>query len=278
MPVRRYGEFAGKLAFASTGGSATNYLTTRTFPSGGRTILMPVMSATTVGDKERCLFYQASGGGLYIQLGDLSWVTLNADLGWLCSSERFEDATPVFLSGGPIGQTLEIQTPNGRTKVWYTVDNPSPLLTVNEASGALCTFAPLAITPSLAELRRSGGQGADLVDANLNGAVLNGIDLTEANLSGAGLAQASCVATIFKRAKLKKAVLTDIRLDQAVLDNADLTGADLRATRWGRPASAQGIVLADCKAVGAVLGQADKPLNCRRAVLTGGDFRGADLS
>jgi len=61
------------------------------------------------------------------------------------------------------------------------------------------------------------------------------------------------------------------------LDRADMTGAILGPPSWGAPVSATGLILTQCKAVGAVLGGQASPLDCTQATLSGGDFSGANL-
>ncbi len=70
---------------------------------------------------------------------------------------------------------------------------------------------------------RANLHGADLTDANLNGADLRWADLTDANLNGADLRWAD-----LRGADLRGAYLNEANLSWADLRGANLNGADLR--------------------------------------------------
>ena len=75
--------------------------------------------------------------------------------------------------------------------------------------------------------------GADLREANLNGADLSGAKLREANLSGAKLNGANLLKVDLREANLsganlREADLTEVNLSWADLGKADLKGAVLR--------------------------------------------------
>ncbi len=273
-----YGVFAGKLVFGSTGASAAVYLTTGSYDH--RSKKLPVMQATSVTEQEVCLLYAASGDGgrYYLQTGSLLWVTLHTSLGWLILTEDFQAAVPIELGGSTPGQELRVVTDSGSYKVYYTVGTASPLLTINESASALDRFALEQRTASLAGLHSDGGHGADLANVNFAGADLSGIDFTGADLTGANLTDAVCTGTGFDEAILAEAVMSGLTADGASFDQADCSHAVLDGTAWGKPASARGIILTGCSAVGAVLGDPDAALRCDGAILTGGDFSNADLT
>ncbi|HAL91412.1 MAG TPA: hypothetical protein DCM68_00065 [Verrucomicrobia bacterium] len=114
----------------------------------------------------------------------------------------------------------------------------------------------------------SGGEQADLSDANLSDARLNGVNLSRANLIGADLSEADLGGADLHEAdlsdvKLKKANLSEANLNDAVLFRADLGEANLRDANLFRTD------LKDAKLRGADLSGAD---------LSEADLRGADLN
>ncbi len=297
------GRFAGKMAFGSTqSGGKSFYLTTRTrkqspsegsdsqlpviepadlpdLPDQDACMSLPVMSATALTDREKCIIYVQDDGSMRIQLASLLWVTLYAPLGWLCLSPDFTEAVAFVLGGSPPGRQLQVRTDNGLATVYYTVNTPSPLLTINGGGDALNTFAPVAVTPSLDQiLADKACPNGDLTNVDLHGLDLSGVNFTGARFQGANL-----TGTVLNKTTLTKAVfdsktlLLGINCDGAVLDQADFTGANLDKVAWGTPASAQGIVLAGCSARDAVLGGQMDPLDCTNANISNGDFRGANM-
>lgn len=109
------------------------------------------------------------------------------------------------------------------------------------------------LKPDAAHLREPGMGGADLHDADLEGAVLRGAslpgrDLREAHLNGADLAGAD---------------LRDADLTGADLNGADLRGADLRGANLSRA---------------ELNGSRLRGARLSRALLHGAEFKGADLA
>ncbi|MDQ3933403.1 MAG: pentapeptide repeat-containing protein [Actinomycetota bacterium] len=269
------GRFAGKVAFGSTTGG--RYVTA--WSPRAQAEQFPAMAATAVGDVERCILYAQGDGTFRIQLGNRLWIGFKESLGWLLLTADPAQAVPVLLGGNPLGQRLQVKTPDGPATVVYEVGGQSPILTVNSSNQTLDAFAPVQVTPSLdAILQAKGCPGGDLSDVYLAGD-LAGIDLSKAVLTRARLdGVAFGAGAKLTGAKLQGATLTGVTCNGAVLDEADLTGATLDGVAWGVPASASGIVLTGCSARGAALGGEHKPgLNCAGANLGVGDFTGADL-
>jgi uncharacterized protein YjbI with pentapeptide repeats len=279
------GRFAGKVAFGSTTGS--RYLTTWSPRAdselaaalGGERKQLPAMAATSVTQGERCILYTQGDGTLRVQLGSLLWVALEESLSWLVLTVDPAQAVPVVLGGNPLGREMRVRTPDGLAPVVYTVDDPSPILTVDANDKTPDAFAPLQVTPSLdAILQSKSCRDGDLADVALSGD-LSGVDFGGAVLSGATLDGVTFgPGTKLAGAKLQRAKLSRVTCDGAVLDRADLSGATLDDVAWGVPASAKEIVLTGCSARRAKLGGDRKPgLNCTGANLGTGDFTGADL-
>jgi uncharacterized protein YjbI with pentapeptide repeats len=272
------GTFAGKSAFGSTPAGTKFYLTQMDFGSGPNLIRVPAMAARSMGDQERCILYSRADGSLRIQLASLLWISFLADLGLLMLTANPGDAVAIRFSSDGAGQGWEVLTPEGWKRVYYTVNNPSPILSINGEAGVPDVFAPVAITPSLEAIRSAkNGAGADLrwvalQDENLDGIDFTGADFSNGNLEGATFANATLTGAKFIQASLAR-----MRCDGATLDRAVMTGAGLDGTSWGSPKSAVGIVLTGCSARDAVLGGQGKPLSCTDANLARGDFRGANL-
>jgi|GEM_PF-5468010 len=273
-----YGRFAGKTAFGSTQGGTTYFLTTWARKSNNNTLYLPAMMATQATATERCILYDQGDGTLRIQLPSLLWISLDPGLGWLLLTADFAQAARFTLGGNPLGQTWQVQTANGPATVYYTVNNPSPILTINDGPGAASSFAPKMITPSLDQISQSkSGQGLDFQLVRLAGQSLNGIDLTGADFSQGDLTGSSLTGSTLTRAIFHQCTLTGITCDQATLDQADFTQANLAGVAWGSPASAKGLILTRASAAGATLGGQAKPLDCTGANLSLADLRGADL-
>jgi uncharacterized protein YjbI with pentapeptide repeats len=274
-----YGTFAGKTTFGSAAPGRSFYLTSWVLKDGAATLRLPAMLATSAGEVETCLLYEQAGGALKIQLGDLYWISLDENLGWLMLTAEFTGAAAFTLSGSPLGQIWEVHTTTGPKRVVYTVNNASPILTVNASTGDLDRFVPLSITPSLEEIRRTRKAiSRDLRSVNLAGEDLSDVDFTQAKAAesvwrGATLARATLIETDFS-----SATLHGIRCDDATLDRAILAKARLEYTTWGKPKSAVRIVLTGCFARNAVLGGHTRQLDFTEANLAGGDFRQANLS
>lgn len=248
-----YGEFAGKLIFGSTGAGTTHYLTI--FETGKSSPVL-AMRAKASTDATECIFYAADqNGGVYMQMAN-GWVILDDDLGWLMLSEDFAQAATLYLDGSPNGQILQIlNKQKQKCQVYYTVDNASPLLTINSGESQ---FAPTVITPSLKEIRAKGGwPQANFENVNLTGQDLSKLDFSNANFI--------------------KAILTDVNCDGATLDHADLSYSTLGQTNWGSPKSAKSVILSNCLARGATLNASENRIDFSLATLTGADFTGAHL-
>ncbi len=290
-----YGEFGGKIVFGSTqAGVGPYYLTTQKFkgditeehplaPLGDRIhssgLFLPTMSALAATENERCMFYAQSGGGYYMQMASLLWVTLDTSLGWLLLTEDFSEAVIIELSGVPFASTMQVRTADGPKTVYYMVDNPSPILTINSSSNASTVFAPQVATPSLGTMQNSkNGKGVDLLNVNLSDQSMAGIDFTGADFTQADLTTSALDGTMLTSAVFAQAVLTGFTCDGAILDQAKFNNAIMEGVKWGMPKSAVQIDFTGCKAKGAILGNADTELDCTQAILTSGDFRGADLT
>jgi hypothetical protein len=272
------GNFAGKVVFGSSTAKPgpVSYLTTIKFKRPGKDPLqLPAMAATAITPTERCILYARADGTIALQLGGLLWVAFDEDLGWLVTTPYSTNAASLTLGGSPWGQSWQIATSKGLQPVFYTVGGPDPLLTIN---GGTAEFAPRVVTPSLAAIVQSHScPNADLADVDLRGVHLSGIDFSSAVLARTQLDGASLGCT-FTHAVFDEATVGSATFNGAVLDSASFIGATLIGAAWGTPKSATRIVLTDCHAAGATLGQQSPPLlDCSNAILSGGDFRGANL-
>jgi uncharacterized protein YjbI with pentapeptide repeats len=267
--------FAGKTVFGSTEGGW--YLTTWTAPGVSKRQL-PAMAAKAATAKERCILYAGTDGALRIQLASLLWVTLNEDLGWLMLSADPAEAAAFTLAGTPPGQTWQVRISGGWAKIYYTVNNPSPILTTGE--GGLYAFAPIVVTPPLdAIVAAKACRDGDLAHVSLQGQNVTGVDFTGAVFASATLDGATFTGTTLTRAVLDRATVGSARFDGAVLDSSSFQGADLTDSAWGSPKSARRVVLTGCHARRATLGGQQPPkLDCTEASLATGDFRGANLT
>ncbi len=133
-----------------------------------------------------------------------------------------------------------------------------------------------------AELWDANLEGANLRDADLQGAKLGGADLQgafllEADLQGANLGHADLQGAVLWRAELQRADLRDAELQGVDLRDTDLQGVGLRgADLQGvdlRGADLQGVDLRDTDLQEAKLGLAD----LQRAKLGGADLKRANL-
>ncbi|HEY2578992.1 MAG TPA: pentapeptide repeat-containing protein [Streptosporangiaceae bacterium] len=271
------GQFAGKTAFGSSQGGAAVYLTTLTIKNSP--LELPAMSATGITGKERCILYARPGGSLRIQMGEnLLWIGFLADLGWLVLTADAGQAVDLVLAGNPPGQRWQVHTPDGLATVMYTLNYPTPILTINSGPDSFDTFEPHVVTPSLDQIRQAKVcRDGDLRSVYLAGQDMSGVDFTGASFTAANLAGAVLDKATLTRTGFQGATLTGVRLDGAVLEQADLSGAKLNGTAWGSPAQARRIVLTNCSARGATLGGQPAPLDCTGANLASGDFTGADL-
>jgi uncharacterized protein YjbI with pentapeptide repeats len=106
-----------------------------------------------------------------------------------------------------------------------------------------------------------------MVRSDLQGAILNGLELTGANLTGAKLSRARLSGSELSHAKLDGAVLNNTYLEGATLDHASLAGASL--TQVEAPAAS----FANANLEGAQLAEA----NLRAASFLGARLIGSDL-
>ncbi|MBO0902172.1 pentapeptide repeat-containing protein [Jiella sonneratiae] len=276
------GSFAGKSDFASVGFSPTYHLSYRAFKlSNDRDILLPAMNASAAGPLTRVSFYEIAGkaGSYRGRMANGRWIAFDRSTGlnWLTLAAELDAAIAITPDlSGQGGWKVDVG--DGPQDVYYSVEQFAPILTLNPSESAGTVFAATVVTPSLATMRANGGRNADLSGVILDGADLSGIDFTGADFSQASLDGATCTATVFKSCRFEAASWGSATADAAVLDAADFTGADLSGAAWGRPASATGIVLTNCRAGGARLGDKSAALAMAGANLTGGDFTGADLS
>lgn len=280
MPSK--GPFAGKRVFASSAVAKRLYLSYQEFNlPGGRQIFLPAMNQTGVTDESYLTLYAAGSAAdtFYCQMANGQWIAFDASIGlnWLTLSS--DPAEAIAVSFQSSGQTLIWKTDVGKglEQIYYSIEAFAPILTLNPSASGGTLFAPTVITPSLAEIQQKGGRGANLTSVNLEGADLNGIDFTGANFSGARLDGAICRGTVFTSAKCSKVTWGSAVADDAIFDAADFSGADLNGAAWGTPASAKGIDLTGCQAIGAVLGSEGGSLQMAAAKLGQGVFIGADL-
>lgn len=275
--------FAGKVAFASTGGSSPFYLTQKEIKNNTGVIRLPAMSGRSLGDPQRIILYAQSDGTMRIQMPSLLWIALERDPDWLVLSENAADAVPIRLFGSPAGERWYVQlSGSDLRRVYYSLNQASPILGVMRAAGetreGFDTFAPTVITKSLQEMQSTkDAREADLRFVDLSGERLDEITFYGANFSGGRLDGATFAQADLRTAKFVGSSLKGIRCDGARLDGADMTRAKLDGTSWGSPLRALSIVLTGCSARDAVLGGQASPLDCSNANLAGGDFRGANL-
>jgi uncharacterized protein YjbI with pentapeptide repeats len=123
------------------------------------------------------------------------------------------------------------------------------------------------------DLRGAGLSRADLSDADLKGSNLNEVNLNEAFLNGTDLSEAKLRGANLNKANLKGAKLKRTKLSMARLSRADLTGANLtRANLNGSVITEAGLSkskMIKAELRGAKLNQAD---------LSHADLSAADLS
>jgi uncharacterized protein YjbI with pentapeptide repeats len=272
--------FAGKTAFASVGMAVPAYLAVLARKDGGKgpTLYFPALLGSGQPGEFACLLYAAADGTLRIQLPNLMWIAHDVTLGNLYLTVDLAQAAVVTLSGAPAGRGWQIASNAGPLTVGYYPDTTPPVLTTNSAEGFQPAFEPTVVTPSAADIVKAGAcPGADLANAVLDGLSLAGADLTRANFTGASVICGDLSGCTLTSAAFQGATLTGVGFAGAVLDRADMTRALLGAPSWGAPVSAKGLILTQCRAVGAVLGGQAQPLDCTGATLSGGDFTGAKL-
>ncbi len=139
-----------------------------------------------------------------------------------------------------------------------------------------------------ANLRRADLSGAKLRSANLSGADLSGADLRRAKLSYANLSDAELSYANLSDAELRSAKLSDAKLSDADLSGANLRSADLsdadlrRADLSGadlRRADLRRANLSNAKLIDADLSNANlSNANLSNANLSDANLSGADLS
>lgn len=267
--------FAGKLAYAGTG-VVTTWLDVVERRGGGETVYLPMMTGRGKATDFPAIVYRHPDGDFRVQLRNLMWIALNP-LGYLQLAANRVDAARLRLSGSPLGAGWEVAANDGYLPVGYYPDVAEPVLTTN-LDGGTTLFSPALITPSTAEVVKAGrAQGADFTHVHLDGAEIPDVDLTGAHFDGGSLVGARLPGCTLTGATFVKADLGGVVFDRARLDGADMTRVRLAAPSWGSPLSARKIVLAECRAAGAMLGDRKNKLDCSEAILTQGDFTGADL-
>lgn len=277
--MKQYGEFSGKWAFASTNSVGPFfYMTSKEFPSDDTDYILPAMASPVLSSSEICTAYKTVGG-YYLQMGNKMWLTLYEKLGLIYLTSNIEEARIVKFDLSE-GQTeLQVQTKSGFKTVYYTVDNPSPILSVNSSSQALKVFQLTQITPPLSQVRANKGcPKGNFIQVNLVGENLSQLNLVETDFTEADLTECSFASTDLSKATMVSTRLTGVDFDNAVLDYTNLSGCNLDKTNWGIPKSAKGLNLSKCMAVMAVLGNKGVPLNCSSSILTGGNFFRAELT
>jgi hypothetical protein len=147
--------------------------------------------------------------------------------------------------------TLEEVSPEERTKIVLSLieDHPEGTLVLPERNGVKAFLAHLDLSkPTLGKLRsqfegecpswwNDKANEPDIIEANLEGALmafanLQGAYLLGVNLKGAYLTGADLKETVLIDAILQDANLTGADLDQAELTGADLQMADLRGANF----------------------------------------------
>ena len=277
------GTFAGKMVFGSVpGGGKVYYLTTyrrRDHGAQRAELLLLGMAAASAGLDERFILYKQPGGELHMQTAEGLWVALHESLGWLMPTKELSQAADCRLTGSPVGQVWEVKKGTEWARVSYSLDQASPLVTINDAPGALKDFAPTEVAPGLDTIRAAKQcREGDLRHVTLAQEDLSGIDFTEAHFEGSDLTGVVFDRAILTQAHFGDAALSGISCNDATLDEADFSEAHLEGVSWGKAKRAQKVVLTDCHARGATLGGKDHHLDCTGADLTSGDFRDADLT
>ncbi|MFT4255341.1 MAG: pentapeptide repeat-containing protein [Caulobacter sp.] len=266
--------FAGKIAYARTGQSPAwlDFVERR---DGNERLYLPIMAGKGQASGFPATVYGLPDGTFRIQMRNRMWIA-RTPLSIMQLLPDIADAAVLRLAGSPLGQSWEVQTPAGFVPLGYDPDLAEPLLTTSFPGPS--SFAPALVTPSLAELAKTrGAPGADFTYVRLDGAEFPEADLAGAHFDGASLLGAKLAGCALSKATFVGADLGGVVFDRATLDGADMTRARLAAPSWGAPQSARKIVLAECKASGAVLGGQKDKLDCAEAILTDGDFTGADL-
>jgi hypothetical protein len=221
------GTFAGKTAFASTG-APLRYVTEFEFASGAATIRVPAMSGKVLDPAQRLILYADSDGNTRIQMPSGLWITFHSGLGWLMLSAELADAVAVKLTGNPMGTHWEVNTADGWKRVYYSLDQHSPILSIHGGDGYPDTFSPAIVTPSLAQMRSSkNGVNSDLQKVDLRQETLDEIDFTKAQFSFANLEGAT-----FKKATLTDAMFVEATLRTIYWRSAGRRRHDARPTGW----------------------------------------------
>ena len=287
--------FVGKSTFASTGtGAAPRYLTSEV--SAG--LIAPVVDATLVTEKERCLLYRPSGASddeVIIQLGGLAYLSAlhTEGLGLVNGQPDLDSAYRFKLVSSAQTGEVEWQIFLPDQKRWapvrYTVDTPFPYLTFpltgdevrSGQTDLLTMFTQQQTTPSLASIQSSrSAQGCDLRHVDLTGADLTEVDFTGADLTGAILNGARLKKAVLTEAVLTSASLVGTDLSGATLDGAVMSGLDLTKVVWGDGTglSARGTHLEHCFGMSCQLGSPSEPYaDFTKAYFEGADFTGACL-
>jgi uncharacterized protein YjbI with pentapeptide repeats len=279
METPEYGTFAGKWVFGSAGTvDSTFYMTEGTFEeTPDKDLFLPVMDATEISVSEYCTIYQAPDG-MYIQLSNSMWIALYESLGWLYLTPDFNEASKCNIDLSTEKTTLQVQKGTEFKTVYYTVDNPSPILTINSADSAFNSFQLTKKTPTLEQIRSDKGcSGGNFTQVNFKGEDLSELNFSKADFCNANLSESNLTSSDLSLASLISTDLKGINLDQAILDQADMSECDLTDTDWGQPNRAIGLRLIKCRANGATLGHKGSPMNCTGAILTNGKFHKADL-
>jgi uncharacterized protein YjbI with pentapeptide repeats len=259
------GVFAGKIAFCSSVPNVNNlYLTTNRISNGQHGwIYIPGMNAPSATATEKYLIYLYPDNYYRIQSGDLRWLGLNENGGFIQFADDVSDAAAFAISGNPFGSQIAVKTSTGDQQLFYLFEpNPSApnVLGVAQGTDHYNTFVPTIETVSLAAVReQKQAAGADFTNAILIGQDLSqGIDFTGAFFSGAQLA--------------------GVNFTNARLDKADFSQTDLRGLNWGSPASAAGINLSGSVAADCVFGGQTNRLDCSGANFSSADLTGATLT
>ena len=220
------GTFAGKMTFLSAvNGAANLYLTTVKISDGQHGwIYLPGMNAQSAADTERFIIYLYPDGYYRIQSGDLRWLGLNAEGGFI-QYDELANAASFSIQGNPFGSRLAVKTTGGDKLLFYNFQSnlKAPnMLGVTGGTDHYDAFAPTCTTPSLDAIRQR--QPKQAVTADFGNVVLIGQDLSQGiDFTGVNFVGAQLAGVDFGNAKL---------------DHANMSRTDLRGLNWGAPASA----------------------------------------
>lgn len=279
--------FMGKYTYQSTNAAGDRkYLTAAS--SQGRTY--PVVAAGTAGETERWMTYQDPQGNTVLQMGDLFYLSMEEQVGWIVGDPSESNAAYFrYVSGGGGTVSLEVYLADAArwAPVFYNLDPVTPYLEFElgpeppSGPGIYQALAQVTITPPLAEIQSSrNGRGYDFRNVDLSGQNLGGIDFTGADFTGAMLDGASFAGATLAGAVLVAASLAGTSVAGAVLDGADFTGANLSTLVWGQGISARKTIFVGCVGNKCRIGTSNPAVHAdfTGAFFAGSDFTGSDFT